>query len=699
MSTALERLKAKRTENQQVVTPVQQKNTVVVDPRAALMQSLKNKQANQPAKPTKPANQGSTWQRLMNDTLFKTEFEKYNKSINNALVQLDERPHEVEGRDAEFDQLTKLMERLDTPIAALIGQAGVGKSALVEGFIKAANHGKVDTVPGRKYFVVSLRMGYLKALGDNGLQAALTEMLPTLKKFEQLAQTRLQDEGIRIILFIDEVHMLITIFGPGTKIGGDLLKDVLARPPIRVIAATTRKEYDASIATDEPLKERFKPIEMIELPQKVVHKICASWWQAHPQVAKYGPLPDEVIDEVLKANKAFRADSAEPRKSLDIMEDLGSYAIRHNKLPGIQQVNDIFYDRFHIQLVRKFDADKVFAAVEKRVKGQAIALYELKRAFRRAAFQLSPNLNKPLLTLMLTGPTGVGKSETTKGIAEGLFDDTSALMNINMPDFKTAESEPVFRKILGETLRHRPDSVVLLDEYEKAHDSVMDSMLAILDEGLVTFEVMNAEGRMEIYKQSLRNCIIVATTNKAAEVFQQSAAFENIKDGFEINDDTQAQYMTLKNNVVKALKDGGMKPEMITRFTRIVPFRQLTAGTYVQLADKIIMEKVKLFKERNNINLILPQREDIRYGKDVYKNTTSLAVYIGAVRTKHDDPSSSGARQLFQSVESLFEDEVIEYIFEHPNARAYEVYVSQDSKLYNYGSALTDGGIKLNAIY
>lgn len=682
-----------------VPPPVMPRSTTTVAPSTFVQPTYTQPQQTTYSQPTQPLpDDASIWQRLNAIPEFMNKYNTYNQSIGGALTILDESPSEVTGRDMEMDRLTGLLERLDSPIAGLIGQAGVGKSKLVEGFIRKANRHELDTVENRKYFVVALRIGYLKTLGDDGLQAAITALLPELANLELDARRLLNDDDVRIVLFIDEFHMMVTVFGPGTKIGGDLTKDVLARPPIRVIVATTQREFDSAIATDEPFKERIKLIEMQELSRDIVKDICRNWWNSKV-VSEYGEIGDDVLDTLLDANKAFRVDSAEPRRSLDVMDDLASLALRRKRLPNVEDVEEIFKSRFSIQIKRHFDADKVFEEVERRVKGQAIALYELKRAFRRAAFQLNPNFNRALLSLLLTGPTGVGKSETTKAIAVGLTGSDKILKNFNMPDFNSAEKEPLFRKTLGETLRHRPDSVILFDEFEKCHPTVLDSMLAILDEGIVKFEVENAEGRTEIYQQSLRNSIIVATTNKASEVFQDHASYSQFKDGFEINDDTKSEYDRLKSSVLQALKNGGFKPEMISRFDRVVPFKGLTESTYVYLADKIITKQIELFKTQNDIDIRIPPRRLMSYGATSYPDANELAVYIGAVRTKSNDPSSSGARALTGNVKALFEDEVIEYLIDHPGARYYEAYVSKQSKLYDPGATITDGGIKLNAVY
>lgn len=281
-------------------------------------------------------------------------------------------------------------------------------TALVEQFAKDLNAGKLDTRVDNTYLLLSLRLGTLASIGTTRLQTQLSTLLDDLKTLEDAAQEIMQDESIKLVLFMDEIHMLVTIFGPGTKVGGDVIKDVLARSPIRVIGATTRREYDTTIAVDAPLRQRFKQIEMGELDPEIVVKIGQNWWE---KVAPDAPMPTEAtLRKIIEANAMYRSDSAEPRKSLDILEDLVSYSRRTGKRAGEDEVNDIFKRRYSISLKFEVEADSVYNEIARRVKGQEHALTVLKRLFRSMAFQLDPTSDKPMATALFTGPTGVGKA-------------------------------------------------------------------------------------------------------------------------------------------------------------------------------------------------------------------------------------------------------------------------------------------------
>ena len=625
---------------------------------------------------------------------FMDVFDKYNAAIGNALGILEEQPQDIQGRDKEIKMLYRILERPKTPIALLVGHAGVGKTALVEEFAKQLNSGTYDTRLNYNYMLLALRLGNLASIGVSKLQSTLATLLDTLKKFEGAAQKALNDPNIRIVLFIDEVHMMVTIFGPGTKIGGDVMKDVLARSPLRVICATTRREYDSTIAVDKPFAERFKQIEMNELSKKIVADICANWWQ---KVAPDLPLirPD-LVERIIDANAVYRSDSAEPRKTLDILEDLVSYSRITGNQPDDHVVNDIFKDRYSINLSFAVSADEVADEIDRRIKGQPYARYALRRAFRAMVYQLDPNSNRPLGTYLFTGPTGVGKSETTKAIAASLYPGEKVLLNINMPDYKTPEHEPGFRKRLGEAVRHTPNSIVLFDELEKAHETVLDSLLAILDEGVVTFEMENREGNVEVNQVSLRNTIVVATTNAGSEIFNNDAKYSQRDVGSSalLNN---AEIQRLQQALRPYLIASGFKPELLGRFNRIIPYRGLSEGELLQIAEAKINNLIKSFKNLRDIDLELS--EPRQWPADLYNYfTTDVALDITFIRARADDPSSGGARAIQREIDDNLRDEIVDAIIDNPNCQRFRLDVSRESKIYNTSADRSVKGVQVHAI-
>ena len=625
---------------------------------------------------------------------FMTLFDQYNASIGNALGILEEQPQDIQGRDKEIKMLYRILERPKTPIALLIGPAGVGKTALVEEFAKQLNSGSYDTKLNYNYMLLSLRLGNLASIGVSKLQSALSKLLENLKDFETLAQSVLKDPNLRIVLFIDEVHMMVTIFGPGTKIGGDVMKDILARSPVRVICATTRREYDSTIAVDQPFAQRFKQIEMNELSKLIVRQICKNWWQkVAPDLDE---LPESLINRIIDANESYRSDSAEPRKTIDILEDLVSYSRITGNQADDHVVNQIFKERYSINLVFSIDADSVADEIDRNIKGQPFARYTLRRALRAMVHDVDRNSNRPLGMFLFTGPTGVGKSETTKVLARALYPGEKVLLNINMPDYKTPEHEPGFRKRLGETVRHTPNSVVLFDELEKAHESILDSLLAILDEGVVTFETTNREGNIEVNQVSLRNTIIIATTNAGSEIFSNDAKYSQ-RDKDSEEDVNRSEITRLQQALRPHLIAAGFKPELLGRFKRRVPYRSLSEAELLEIAETKINNLVNTYRDLKDIELIIdPPRQ---WPEDIYNYfTTDVALDITFVRARASDANGGGARRINDEIEENLKDELIEAIVDNPDCKKFYITVSKDSTIYDPSVDKSVKGVHVYAI-
>ncbi|WP_018119431.1 AAA family ATPase [Corynebacterium mastitidis] len=646
--------------------------------------------------------QNITWKNLLDDThaygkQFAPAFYKLNDKLGGALGQLAEQPQSIQGRDKEIAMLHAILERPKTPVALLLGQAGVGKTALVEEFAKQLNSGDYHTHTHYHYLLVNLHLGTLAALGTQTLQTRLSTLFDEIKELEDCARRATGNDYVRLVLFMDEVHMLVTIFGAGTKIGGDVVKAVLARSPIRIIAATTRREYDSTIMVDKPLSERFKQIEIEELPAHVVKDIARNWWST---VAPDCPQPaEDVLELLIEANAQYRSDSAEPRKSIDILEDLVSYCRREGKAANRKVVEDIFNQRYSISLRFEVEAQKVFDNINNNIFGQPHAMKVMELLVFSMIFQLHNTSNKPRATILFTGPTGVGKTETAKRLAEGMYPGQKVLLNINMPDYKTVEHEPAFRKRLGEAVRHKPHSVVLLDEVEKAHPAVLDTLLAVLDEGVVFYDVLNREGATETNYVSLRNTIIIATTNAGADVFANDARFSQRSiTGKSLNEDVSDAEMDQLMGVLRPeLQAQGFKPELLGRFSRIAAFRGLEEAALLRIAEREISRLQKEIKELKNIEIIC--EEPHQWPKDVYDYyTTDVALYITFVRAQSTDPNSGGARAIAREIDTLVMDEIVQALRRNPHAQKFKLEISHDSAIYDYGAGRTAGGVRVHAL-
>lgn len=629
-------------------------------------------------------------QHLKNSKEFCKEFEEYNRTIGYALEILENNRNNVLGRDEEIERLFSVLERPQTPIALLLGEAGVGKTSIVEQLVTIVNSKEENNV---KYVVLSLKIGFVACLGIEKMQSVLSSIFDIIKDFEKLAQKILSNPNIKFILFIDEIHMLITIFGTGTKIGGDLLKEVLARSPIKVIGATTRREYDSTIAVDKPLAERFKQIEIKELTPDIVQQICYNWWENICPTCH--SLDDEIIKHIIRVNALYRSDSAEPRKTLDILEDLVSYCKRVNKQPTLKQVNEIYKQRYSINLDFNLNVNKIYDELEKNIYGQPHALYVLKRLIRTLLFPLDPYTSKPMATALFTGSTGTGKTETVKILAHALYPNQHVLLNINMPDYKTAESEILFRKKIGEYVRHTPNAIILLDEFEKAHESIRDSLLTILDEGIINFDTLNRENIAETNHVSLRNTIVIATTNAGANIFKHDTLYSlqsKNDDKYKEKQIDKAQIQTLIANLHENLQANGFKAEMLGRFDRIIPYRGLSEETVLKICEKqleIIQEK---FLKTKNINIHYKPKQ--YYSKAYNYKATDVALFITFIKANAQDTNSGGARNIHRQIYLNVVDSIIEATFTYPETKNFLVTVDENNPIFG-NTAISDGEINV----
>lgn len=612
------------------------------------------------------------------------EFDEYNKSIGSSLQNLAEQPQDVVGREKELGLLEQVLTRPITPIALLIGNAGVGKTAIVEEFVKRTNEGRLG-IRGVKYLVVSLALGALSALDRNKLQAAISNVLADLKNFEIKAQKALMDDEVKMLLFIDEVHMLVTIFGEGTKIGGDLAKDKLARAPIRVIAATTSREYDSTIAVDEPFAERFKRIEIQELDRTVVHDIARNWWS---KVAVGCPvIGDDVIEYIIDNNKTYRPSEAEPRKTLDTLEDMVSTAILNHRSPTKEDVDRIFRDRFSIELKFNINADKVFDNIRSQVLGQPIALYTWNLLLHATAFRKRQNSNRPIFTCLLTGSTGTGKSQSVKALAETLYPGQHVLETINVPEYANDADSHLFRERLGEIVRHKPNAVIQLDEFEKGSKTFRQDCLYILDEGMVNYTVLNREGRVENMEVSLRNTIVIATTNAGANVFKDDAKHSNSENDVQFDKDgqivithtQQAETDRLLSSLRESLIAADFAPELLGRFDQIIPYRALSAKTSLDLIELKLMKMLKEIKEDNGIDVI--PNDVVQWSKSQYDcRARDIVVYLAYVCLNISDSNAGGARRIEAELQSNVFYKIVQAACKYPDVKKFKLSVEGVNK-------------------
>lgn len=600
----------------------------------------------------------------------------------------------VIGRKDEIDRIIQILSRRTKNNPVLIGEAGVGKSAIVEGLAQAIVSGNVpEMLKGKRVFSLDMSSVIAGTKYRGEFEERLQNAIAAIKK------------AGNIIIFIDEIHTIVGAGGAeGAVDAANILKPMLARGELQTIGATTIDEYRKHIEKDPALERRFQPI-MVNPPSVedtiIILKGIRDKYEAHHKVT----ISDEAIEAAAKLSDRYITDRYLPDKAIDLIDEaaskkrVASYVmpknvqIKEDELVKItQEMNDCakrqnyqkaaeLKDRkialekeiesaknewkeqkiavelkigeteiaeivsswtgIPVVKLTESEADRLMHledVLHKRVIGQQEAIVSVSKAVRRARAGLK-DPNRPIGSFIFLGPTGVGKTELSKALAEAMFGDENLMIRVDMSEYmekinvsRLVGSAPGYVGFeeggqLTEQVRRHPYSVVLFDEIEKAHPDVFNILLQILEDGRLT----DSHGRVVSFK----NTIIIMTSNiGAGEIGKMS------KLGF--NSETKEQdYERMKERQLDALKKT-MRPEFINRIDDIIIFHKLEKDDLRQIVKLMINGLVKRLNEQNIKLEVTVEAED----------------YI--VEKGYD--SEYGARPLRRSVQKLLEDKLSEEI-------------------------------------
>ncbi|HRR35088.1 MAG TPA: ATP-dependent Clp protease ATP-binding subunit [Kiritimatiellia bacterium] len=598
----------------------------------------------------------------------------------------------VVGRRNELERVIQILCRRSKNNAALLGEAGVGKTAVVEGLAHAIVNGDVpERMLDRR--VIAL---------DMALMVAGTKYRGQFEERIKAVVEEIRREK-NIILFLDELHTIVGAGGAeGAMDAANIIKPALARGELQCIGATTLSEYRKSIEKDAALERRFQTVRVeeptIEETVAILRGI-APRYEAHHNVlyepgaleaaakltARYQPgrqLPDKAIDAIDEAGARVRMrvsarppdlreferrirevgqkkDAAirdqhfeeaaalrdEERKAKQELEAIvAAWKAEHSEKPQPVTVDDVTETVAHItgvpikrmsetELARMLNIEQ---ELQEEVVGQTPAIQAVARALRRSRADLK-DPRRPIGSFIFLGPTGVGKTLLAKALAEKMFGDEKALIQIDMSEYM--EKFTVSRLIgsppgyvgheeggqLTERVRRRPYSVVLFDEVEKAHPDVMNMLLQLLEEGRLT----DSLGR----QVDFRNTVVILTSNLGFDTAKQGHGL-----GF-VRESAQEDYDRLRDRMINAAKQV-FKPELLNRFDDIIVFRKLDKADVAKILE---IELVKL-------------RERLA-AKEITLELDEAAVAF--LVDKGFDPAS-GARPLRRTVERYLEDRLAE---------------------------------------
>ncbi|MBC1518486.1 AAA domain-containing protein [Listeria welshimeri] len=605
----------------------------------------------------------------------------------------------VIGRDKEIKRMIEILNRRNKNNPVLIGEPGVGKTAVVEGLANAIISGNVPSKLMNKEVIL---LDVASLVSGTGIRGQFEERMKQLIKELQ--------ERKNTILFIDEVH---TIVGAGSAEGsmdaGNILKPALARGDLQMIGATTLKEY-RTIEKDAALERRFQPVTVNEPTTKetltILNGLKAKYEDFHEVV--YSP---EALTAAVELSARYIQDRHLPDKAIDLMDEVGSkYNLSIEKLDEntvSERVARLEEEKNHALQMEDYEkaakvrdeitrleenktsnsfserpviqASDIQAIIEEKtgipvgrlqedekskmknlesnltgkVIGQEDAVKKVAKAIRRSRVGLKAK-NRPIGSFLFVGPTGVGKTELGRTLARELFGTSEAMIRLDMSEFMEKHS---VSKLIGsppgyvgheeagqltEKVRRNPYSIILLDEIEKAHPDVQHMFLQILEDGRLT----DSQGRTVSFKDT----VIIMTSNAGATDTEASV-------GFNTGSDTKLE----KGTDILAKLGAYFKPEFLNRLDSVIEFKSLEKDDLVQIIDLMLVD----------LNTMLKQ-EGVTI--DVSSEVKEHLIELG-----YD--AKFGARPLRRTIQEHLEDAIADNLIDHPDAKNLLATLNDDKEI------------------
>lgn len=608
----------------------------------------------------------------------------------------------VIGRNEEINRTIQILCRRTKNNPCLIGEPGVGKTAIAEGLAIRIAQGDVPyRLKNKEIFLLDLTALVAGTQFRGQFESRIKGLIDEVKK-----------EG-NVILFIDEVHNLVGAGdSEGSMSAANILKPALSRGEIQVIGATTFAEYRKHIEKDSALERRFQSVKISEPSVKEtidVLKGIKDYYEEHHRVV----VPDSLVSRLTVLSERYITDRFLPDKAIDLLDEACTYAALENKdlarydklVSEIEKLKteeenilasgeEADYERLAqircdmarhekdfeslrssalgkevtesdvahvIELWTGIPSSKITenefrkldnleSKLHEKIIGQDEAIKEVAAAIRRNRVQISPR-RRPS-SFIFVGPTGVGKTELVKVLANELFDDPDALIRLDMSEYMEKHSAA---KIVGsppgyvgydeagqltEKVRQRPYSVILFDEIEKAHPDVLNILLQVLDEGRIT----DSHGRVVNFE----NTVIVMTSNAGSNKEGGSLGFG------------KTQNELIKDKAIKALKEF-LRPEFISRLDEIIVFNKLTKDDFVKIAALMINEYVETLSERGI---------KLTYDESAIKKLAEKSI-----------GGTNGARDLRNLIRKEVEDKISTLIIKHDGFNIGNIHLTGEPEL------------------
>ncbi len=584
-------------------------------------------------------------------------------------------PRKIIGRDQEMLRLAAILSAPELCNACLIGEAGSGKTMLVQGVMEK----DMDRI----YLEINLA----KMIADFSpvtLGNSLTQLFGEVDVFKRITDREL-------VLFVDEFHQIVQLSAPAVEAMKPLLADSGTRG-VKVIAATTFDEFRQYILPNQPLVERFQRLNLGQPGREMVVAILKGMAKQYG-VASH-QYNNSLYEMIYEYTNRYIPSSSQPRKSIRILDAMVGWHNAAKRRLDVRLLADVIQQSEGINIAFKADATKIKKYLDDHVYAQSYATLSISNRMHIAVADLNDK-SKPMSTFLFTGSTGVGKTEMAKQLAKILFRDSTDqydqnqssnrhFIRFDMSEYARPESVDHFRKEISARIWERPFSVVLLDEIEKASAEVTRELLQVIDDGRLSDE----NGRQVVFT----NCYIIITTNAGSEIYKNLAAFTNDISGgrAEVLDKERAesegliQYIKLiKESITTTTADNKFPPELLGRIDCIVPFQPLSEDTKMRIIgnkmDNLIYEVLKKHNKKLKMSNKIPEF--------IVKDNLDR------------DPDQGGARAAVAKFEEQVVARVARCINENPDAIEINVRISGDMAFENKTQLKSAACIHVNAIY
>lgn len=592
--------------------------------------------------------------------------EKYNDSLS----MLKEGDNDYVGNEDKMRALTDSVRKGSKSNVLVLGEPGVGKTAMMRQWV--INRRKTS----RPVVVTELDVEKLGMLDEQIVVSRFKDILKDMQQVKEATAEYNQLEQFDMCLFVDEVQTLRNYAKTEDSSGViNALKPDLEDGVFPMIGATTVNEYKDHLMREKPFNRRF-PVKVALAPptrQTIIQIMEEMIERRRAQKMYVAQYEHEFLEEIIEAGDAFIKDQENPAKAKDILDSCLTHCEVEYEDTGNEQtmnhdtLNTIMKQR-GFNLDSNATAERVKRIIRSRIRGQPLAVHYIENLINRSFYtRTKDDYKKPFMTGLFIGTTGTGKTETSKALARALFGREDAMVVINGGDYATVEDAARAQQFIGDSMVVDKQQVVLIDEIEKAHKSVLHGFMRMIDEGVVR-DSLGIE-------RSITNTALIATSNLGAEIFSRQKTImdlDSVENPDELTEELQTEWFKQESQVRESLQDGdpnqnnGIKPEFLERFQELVPYLPLSSKTLANIArTKLLKLRNQMRKKGYYVQLPKPISKEIFWDKYKvhYENVDIVSAMI-AEDLINQKASSTGARAITRFISGSVESKLAAAIAE-----------------------------------